>query len=111
MPGVGPEDLSLGVRDEALGIGSEVGSLRVTTAARDRADSLAHAEKALGWQLRGPLGSPWHTASPLPPSLPTHAHCPPARLAISFCLDTSYLSPPPHLPDLHPHILTKHHSS
>lgn len=100
--GLGQEDLSLGVRDEALGIGSEVGSLGSNNGSqRAERDSPAQAARALEWQLRGLPGSPWHPASPLPPSLPTRAHCPPARLAISFCLDTSYLSPP-RQPDLHP---------
>lgn len=80
-------------------LGQKWGLLAVTTAARGQSWTAQLRQRTLEWHLRGLLGSPWHTASPLPSSLPTHAHCPPARLAISFGFDTSYLSPPQ---SLHP---------
>lgn len=65
MPEVAQEGLSLGVTEEALGIGSEAGPLGCNYCSQwTELDSPTQAAKARAWPLRGLLGSPWHTASP-----------------------------------------------
>lgn len=111
MPEVAQEGLSLGVTEEALGIGSGEGPLGCNHCSQQtELDSPTQAAKASAW----PLGGLWaHAGTQLPlrfPSCPPpHAHCPPARSAISFGFDACYLSPPPDRH--HPHAPTKHHGS